>query len=102
MLFFVRSTCGSGKISLAQKCQVSQRRNNIVLGGEGLHVWCKDEEVERTIVFHRIFVSVPRTVGDCCTLHTILVYKKVKIVHCSTSVGKSGYFYAKSLNWCKP
>ena len=31
---------------------MSQRRSNIVLGGVGVRVRCKDEEVERTMVFH--------------------------------------------------
>ena len=66
MLFFVRSTCGSGKISRAQQQLVSHRRNNIVLGGVGVRVLRKDEEIERTKVFHHIFVSVPRTFGDYC------------------------------------
>ena len=45
---------------------VSHRRNNIVLGGVGVRVLRKDvdEEVERTMVFHHIFVSVSRTFGD--------------------------------------
>ena len=34
-------------------------------GGVGVRVRCKDEEVEMTTVFHHIFVSVPRTFGDC-------------------------------------
>ena len=38
MLFFVRSTCGNGKISRAQQRQVSHRRNNIVLEGLKVHV----------------------------------------------------------------
>ena len=67
MLFFVRSTCGSGKISRAQQRLVSHRRNNIVLGGVGVCVLRKDEEIERTKVFHHIFVSVPRTFGDYCS-----------------------------------
>ena len=46
---------------------MSHRRNNIVLGGVGVRVLRKDEEVERTMVFHHIFVSVPRTFGDYCT-----------------------------------
>ena len=45
---------------------MSHRRNNIVLGGVGVRVRCKDEEVERTMVFHHIFASVPRTFGDYC------------------------------------
>ena len=32
----------------------------------GACVQCKDEEDERTMVFHHIFVSVPRTFGDYC------------------------------------
>ena len=67
-MFFVRSTCGSGKISRAQQWLVSHRRNNIVLGGVGVRVLRKDEEVERTMVFHHIFVSVPRTFDDYCGL----------------------------------
>ena len=47
---------------------MSHRRNNIVLGGVGVRVLRKDEEVERTMVFHHIFVSVPRTFGDYCIL----------------------------------
>ena len=66
MLFFIRSTCGSGKISRAQQWLVSHRRNNIVLGGVGVRVLRKDEEIERTKVFHHIFVSVTRTFGDYC------------------------------------
>ena len=66
MLFFVRSTCGSGEISRAQQRLVSRRWNNIVLGGVGVRVLRKDEEIERTKVFHHIFVSVPRTFGDYC------------------------------------
>ena len=62
-----RSTCGNGKISHAKQCLVSHRRNNIVLGGVGVRVRCKDEEVERTMVFCHIFVSVPRTFADCCS-----------------------------------
>ena len=73
---------------------MSYRRNIIVSAGVELHVRCKDEEVERAMIFHRIFVSVPRTVGDYCTLHTMLVYKKARTAHRSTCVGKSGYFYA--------
>ena len=30
----------------------------------GVRVQCKDEEVERTMVFHHILVSIPRTFGD--------------------------------------
>ena len=45
---------------------MSHRQNNIVLGGVGVGVRCKDEEIERTMVFHHIFVSVPRTFGDYC------------------------------------
>ena len=48
---------------------MSHRRNNIVLEGVGERVRCKDEEVERTIVFHHIFASVPRTFGDYCISH---------------------------------
>ena len=66
MLFFARSTCGNGKISRAQQCLVSHRRKNIVLGEVRVRVRCKDEEVERTMVFHHIFVSVPRTSCDYC------------------------------------
>ena len=65
---FVRSTCSNGKIPHAQQCLVSHRRNNIVLGGVGVRVRCKDEEVERTMVFCHIFVSVPRTFSDYCML----------------------------------
>ena len=32
-VIFVRSACGNGKISRAQRCLVSHRLNNIVLGG---------------------------------------------------------------------
>ena len=67
MSFFVSSTCGSGKISRAQQRLVSHRRNNIVLGGVGVRVLRKDEEIERTKLFHHIFVSVPRTFGDYCS-----------------------------------
>ena len=67
MLFFVRSTCGNGKILCAQQSPVSHRRNNIVLGRVGVRVRCKDEEVERTMVFHHIFVTVPRIFGNYCT-----------------------------------
>ena len=52
MLFFVRSTCGSGKISRAQQRQVSHRRNKIILGGVGVRLRCKDEEVEMNMVYH--------------------------------------------------
>ena len=45
---------------------MSYRRKNIVLEGAGVRVRCKDEEVERTMVFHHILVSVPRTFGDYC------------------------------------
>ena len=67
---FVRSTCGNGKISRAQQCVVSHRRNNSVLGEVGVRVRYKDEEVERTMVFYHIFVSVPRTFGDYCTSYS--------------------------------
>ena len=69
MLLFVRSTCGSGKISRAQQRLVSHRRNNIVLGGVRVRVLRKDEEIERIKVFHHIFVSVPRTFGDYCSIN---------------------------------
>ena len=71
MLFFVRSTCGSERISRVQRRLVSHRRNNIVLGGVGVRVLRKDEEIERTKVFHHIFVSVPRTFGDYCRFSTL-------------------------------
>ena len=45
---------------------MSHRRNSIVLGGVGVRVLRKGKEVERTIVFHHIFVSVPMTFGDYC------------------------------------
>ena len=45
---------------------MSHRRKNIVLEGVEVRVRCKDEEVERTMVFHHILVSVPRTFGDYC------------------------------------
>ena len=41
-----------GKFPRAQQCQVSHRRNNIVLGGVGIRVRRKYEEVERTMVFN--------------------------------------------------
>ena len=52
---------------------MSHRRNDIVLGGVGgVRVLRKDEEVERTKVFHHIFVSVPRTFGDYCRSSTTI------------------------------
>ena len=39
---------------------MSHRRNNIVLGGVGVRVLRKDEEIERTKVFHHTF-------GDYCS-----------------------------------
>ena len=33
----------------------------------GVRVLRKGKKVERTMVFHHIFVSVPRTFGDYCT-----------------------------------
>ena len=45
---------------------MSHRQNNIVLGGVGVRVRCKAEEVERTMVFDHIFAKVPRTFGDYC------------------------------------
>ena len=51
---------------------MSHRRNNIVLGGVGLRVLRKDEEVGRTKAFHLIFVIVPRTFGDYCRSRTPL------------------------------
>ena len=54
------------KISLARRCLVSHRRDNIVLGEVEVRVRCKDDEVERNMVSHLIFVSVPRSFGDYC------------------------------------
>ena len=45
-------------MSRAQQCLMSHRRYNIVLGGVGVRIRCKDEEVEKTMVFHHIFVIV--------------------------------------------
>ena len=45
---------------------MSHRPNNIVLGGVGVCVWCKDEGVEKTMVFHHLFVSAPMTFGNYC------------------------------------
>ena len=60
MLFFVRSTWGNGKISRAQQCLVSHRRNNIVFRGAGVRVQCKDEEVERAMFFKSYFSKCPK------------------------------------------
>ena len=46
---------------------MSHRGKNIVLGGVGVRIRCKDEEVERNMVFHHFFVSVQRTFGDYCS-----------------------------------
>ena len=51
-VFSGRIICTNGKILHAQKRQVSHRRNNIVLGGWGVCVRGKDEEVERNMVFY--------------------------------------------------
>ena len=66
MLFYGRSTCDTGLISRAQQHQMSRRPHNIVLGGIGVRVKRKDEEVERSMVFNHIFVSVPKTFGEYC------------------------------------
>ena len=40
-----------------------------------MRVRCKDEEVERTMAFHHISVSVPRTFGDYCSyFHDIFLF----------------------------
>ena len=68
MLFYGRSTCDTGLISLALQRQMSRRPHNIVLGvGIGVRVKRTDEEVERSMVVYHIFVSVPRTFGGYCT-----------------------------------
>ena len=42
----------------------------ILFWGEwGVRVRCRDEEVERTMVFHHIFVSVPRTFSNYCNCY---------------------------------
>ena len=51
MLFYGRSTCDIGLISRAQQRQMSRGPYNIVLGGMGVRVKRKDQEVERSMVF---------------------------------------------------
>ena len=80
-------------MSRAQQSLMSHRRNNIVLGGVGVRVWCKDEEVERIKVFHHIFVSVPRTFGDYYSVMGC-------ILNCSIGLTVCGCFFHK-LKWAK-
>ena len=47
---------------------MSRGPHNIVLWGKGVHVKRKDEEVERSMVVNDIFVGVPRTFGEYCSL----------------------------------
>ena len=48
------------------KCLIDE--TTLFLGEWGVRVRCKDKEIERTMVFHHIFASVPRTFGDYCSL----------------------------------
>ena len=50
MLFYGRSTCDTGLISRAQQRQMSRGPHNIVLGGMGMRVKRKDEEIERSML----------------------------------------------------
>ena len=42
------------------RAKQSHTRNNIVPEGVGVRVRCKNEEVERTMILHPFFVSIPR------------------------------------------
>ena len=68
MLFYGRSICDTGLISLALQRQMSCPPLNIALAGMGVRVKRTDEEVERSMVVYHIFVSVPRTFGGYCRL----------------------------------
>ena len=59
MLFYGRSSCDTGLISLALQRQMSRRPHSIVIGGMGVRVKRTDEEGERSMVDNHIFVSVP-------------------------------------------
>ena len=69
MLFYGRSTCDTGLISLALQRQMSRGPQNIAIGGMGVRVKRTDEEVERSMVFNHIFVSFPRTFSEYCRSH---------------------------------
>ena len=99
MLFFVRSTCGSGNISRAQQWLVSHRRNNIVFGGVGVRVLRKDVEVERTMVFHHIFVSVPMTFGDYCSLLQFLLVSFYSVVVVAVAIFYKASFIRYCISW---
>ena len=68
MLFYGRSTCDTGLISLAQQRQMFRGPHNIVIGGMGVRVKRTNEEVERSMAFNHFYVGVPRTFGDYCRL----------------------------------
>ena len=73
-MFYGRSTCDTGLISIALQRQMSRRPHNIVLGGMGVHVERTYEEVERSMVVYHIFISVPRTFGGYCSYnYTIFI-----------------------------
>ena len=50
MLFYGRSTYDTGLTSRAQQRQMSRGPYNIVLGGMGMRVKRKDEEIERSML----------------------------------------------------
>ena len=75
MLFYGRSKCDTGLISLALQRQMSRGPHDIVLGGMRVPVKRKDEEVERNMVFNHIFVGVPRTFGEYCRY--VVCYQRV-------------------------
>ena len=76
---------------------MSHRRNNIVLGGVGVRIRYKDEEVERTMVFHHIFVSVPRTFGDYCT--STIFWKRLQSSFALCSLTPVGGLIVRGGGW---
>ena len=66
-MFYEQSKCDTGLISHVQQFQMSCGPHNIVLGGMGVHVKHKDEEVERSMVFNHFIGGVPRTFGNYCS-----------------------------------
>ena len=73
MLFYGRSTCDTGLISLALQRQMSHGPHNIAIGGMGVRVKRTDEEVERSMAVNHIFASVPRTFGEYCSSKNMLL-----------------------------
>ena len=47
---------------------MSRGPHNIVIGGMGVRVKRKNEEVEKSMVFNHLFLGAPRTFGEYCSL----------------------------------